>query len=424
MDKKSWQIEYPQIKNYLREKGFEDLTDIQQKAIPEILDGKSVLVTARTGSGKTLAYVIPTGILVKRRENVFGMEEELGCPKNLILLPTRELVAQVCKTYKDFGHHVRIRTRSLTGGDKSSKKQNTLKNEAFEVLISNTGKLVSALSDQEINLSKLEMLIIDEADQMFDMGFKSDLKSIIQSLPQSVQVVLFSATWHDSLNDMVKELFSSTQFEHINQGAQNQISQTIDTFNIHIGANQKVEMTKEFLDREAKGKGIIFVNKKSDILDLTNKLTSLCPRLKFIPIHGDLDPIERKKAMKEFFNEYSILIASDIAARGLNVPDINWILNFDLPFESIYYIHRCGRVGRDGKRGMVYNLITIHDQKLIKKINQAILSQDALKIESIDEKFVTRPQKSSKSIRPQSVNKAQSVKKMKIKKSPRFSRRR
>jgi len=376
------------INSYLTEKNITQLTDIQEKVIPEILKGKSVNVIAKTGSGKTLAFLLPVVDLLKNFESNYGIRlqnEERGKPLAIILAPTRELCTQLAKVTKGVSHHAKMRVRTLFGGEGTKKK--AIKFEFVDMLIATPGSLATSIKRKEIDMSEVRYLILDEADQVLELGFKRDLTAIYEACDRSlVKVGLFSATQSTALTEFVEGVFSDINFYDYNIQDKNKLTRTVRTFNIYLTETEKDKMAVAFLKNEAKGRGMIFVNKHADVDTLVEKLKIAMPKIPFYSLHGNMEAGARKKTYDQYIKSKGILVCTDIMARGIDIADLNWVLNYDLPFEAVYYIHRCGRVGRNMKDGFVYNLVTPRDSAIVSRINEAIKNQTALILNVFDEK--------------------------------------
>jgi superfamily II DNA/RNA helicase len=387
------------IKSFLDENKITKLTDIQESVIPEIMKGKSVNVIAKTGSGKTLAFLLPTIELIKNYELNLGVRNKAtdrGKPLAIILAPTRELCMQLNKVTKSVAHHAKLRVRSSLGGTGTKTKET--KHEFVEILIATPGRLASSIKRSEIDLSEVRYIIMDEADQLLELGFKKDLESIYQACDASLaKVELFSATYSDSLKSFIDSVFSDIEFFDYNVQDKNKLSRSVRTFNIYLKDDEKVKMTVAFLKNEAKGRGFIFVNKHENVDSLVLELRKQIPKTTFHSLHGNMEAGDRKKAYDNYIKSGGILVCTDVMARGIDIVDLNWVLNYDLPFEAVYYIHRCGRVGRNLKDGFAYNLVTPKDATIIARINEAIKNQTALVLTSFDEnKFKTQKIKQAK----------------------------
>jgi superfamily II DNA/RNA helicase len=376
------------VLSFLTEQKIKIPTHIQSQVIPDFLKGKSVNVVAKTGSGKTLAFALPICELLKLDEENFPLaatKENMGRPRAVILAPTRELGMQLFKVFKSVAHHAKMRVRILAGGE-GAKTNHLLARDHIDVLIATPGRLSNALKKKELNLKNTKYLIMDEADQLLDMGFRKDLVNIYGSTDSSlVHVGLFSATHSESLAEFCKTVFTDVEFAEYNMQDKNKLTQSVRTFNIYVTDKEKNQMAEAFIKNQAKGRGIIFVNKHETVDALAEALVDKFPKVKFHALHGEMEAQDRKKNYDRFLKEGGILISTDITARGMHIDDLVWVMNFDLPFEAVYYIHRCGRVGRMNAEGFVYNLVTPKDVNIVTRINEAIKNQTAMKLTSFDE---------------------------------------
>lgn len=369
------------FEGFLKENKLKAPTEVQSESIPHFLDGKNLQIQAQTGSGKTLSYLLPLFQQLKETEAQVTNQKP-GSPRALILLPIKELAIQVGEECKKISHHVKLRSRVALGGEKG-KKVSSLKTQKFDILIGGPGRIKSMLDKKEIKLDNLEFLVIDEADQLLDMGFMRELKSIRRSLTSQYQAALVSATMAEDFNMLKEEFFSGREFHSVSLLGSHGLSQTIETFNIALEYTEKNAMLSVFMKKEAKGNGIIFVNQKEKAVEVYNYMKQEKLAHNLYLSHGDISAKDRSENFKNFKATGGVLITTDMAARGIDIKSLVWILNYDLPFEAVYYIHRSGRVGRAGRSGRVYNFVTKKDQKLIGLINEAIKNQDTLMIDPI-----------------------------------------
>lgn len=373
----------PAFNYFFKENELKKPTEVQYKAIPLMLEGKSVSCVAQTGTGKTLAYALPVTKLLKDREESEGILKKTGAPYALILSPTRELASQIQSVFKGLSHFAKIRSR-LMAGSTTSLEMKKLATASFEVLVATPNRVKSALRKKELNLENLQMIIFDEADQLFDMGFKKDIDTILAASSEDIQIGFFTATMSAEIEVYLSEKFADKGVQKITFETSQQMQAKIDTFNIYVKPEEKHSMTKLFLEKTANGRGIIFCNQKNQAEDLAKYLTEKLPKAKFKLLHGDMEKVERAKSHKAFKDKkIQFLVATDIAARGLDIDDLWWIFNLGLPKKAEYYLHRAGRVARANRKGVVYNLVTERDSKWIEIINSAIKSQSSLDMDFI-----------------------------------------
>lgn len=377
------------VLSFLDEQNLSAPTKIQSLVIPDFIAGKSVNVIAKTGSGKTYCFALPISELLKvHEEDSKGGDPKalLGKPRAVVLAPTRELALQLQKVFKSISHHVKLRVRILAGGE-AAKTNHLLARDNIDILIATPGRLSSALKRKELTLKDTKYLIMDEADQLLEMGFRKDLENIYNSADSTlVHVGLFSATHSASLDEFCSTIFKDIDFASYNSEDKNKLTQSVRTFNIYLKDTEKLSMTEAFIKGQAKGNGIIFVNKHQTVDYLYHELPAKFPKIKFHALHGEMEARTRKKNYDQFLKEGGILISTDITARGMDIDQLVWVMNYDLPFEAVYYIHRCGRVGRKQAEGFAYNLVTPKDINIIARINEAIKNQTAIKLSAFDEK--------------------------------------
>ncbi len=390
---KSWQIcALSETLQFLIEKGFSEPTEIQKLAICEIKKGGNFEFFSPTGSGKTLAYLIPLCEKFKIAEKNNELKKMGSGPSIVVLSPTRELAEQITQDARSLSHHLKLKVRKIDG----PKDWTTLGKKGCDLLVGVTGNVLSAIKKGNLSLANTFALVVDEADQMLEGGFKKDLVEIKKQIRnEKAQVILMSATEGLLFVPLRSEIFGNIPFHKIAVEINHLLPQ-IETFNIFLGVKEKMPMAKEFIKKEAKGQGIIFINKKEEIEEIFNQLKESFPSKRMFFIHGGMSPKERDVAYNSFLNDGEILVASDIMARGIDLKNAAWVLNYDLPFEAIYYIHRSGRVGRGGKKGQVYNMVTSNDSEIISRINESIKGQTALKLTTIKDPFKAQKEKQMK----------------------------
>jgi superfamily II DNA/RNA helicase len=391
---------HPSLEGFFKEQGLKTATSIQRKVIPEILDRKSIIVLSETGSGKTLSYALPICSKLKQKEDQGHKNVLKGAPYAMIIAPTRELASQIHGEFKKISHHLKLRVRDLTGGDTHAKMK-SVASGSYEILIATPSRVKSALQKKELNLNQLQYVMFDEADQLFDMGFKKDLDFIIEYFDMNmVQLGFITATLPEAVENYILEKFPHVDFEKIGSTESHSPQSHIETYNVRVTPEEKNTVVKMFLDKQAQGRGIIFTNQRNQAEDLFKFLSLKNPKLKMKLLHGDLEKKERESAIRSFVEKKAqILVATDVAARGIDIQDLVWVLNYGLPKTGIYYLHRCGRVARGGKKGIVYNLVAGHDSKMIAEINAAIMNQRHLNLDIIpEEKMKPRENKIIKKV--------------------------
>lgn len=377
---------HPSLANYFEEQGLKTATLVQKRVIPEILGRKSLIVLSETGSGKTLAYALPIVSRLKEREDKGHKNTLKAAPYALIVAPTRELAGQIYQVFKGISHHLKVRVRDLTGGDTHAKMK-SVANAPYEILIATPSRVKSALQKKELNLGQLQYVVFDEADQLFDMGFKRELDFMIEYFDMNMtQFSFITATLPTEVEEYITEKFNEVEFTRIASDTSHAPQSRIETYNVKVSPAEKDMVVRMFLEKQAQGRGIIFTNQRNQAEDLYKYLSEKMPKLRMKLLHGDLEKKEREGAIRAFVEKKAqVLVATDVAARGIDIKDLVWVLNYGLPKTGIYYLHRCGRVARGGRKGIVYNLVASHDSKMIGQINEAIKNQKHLNLDMIPE---------------------------------------
>ncbi len=327
-------------------------TEIQEKCIPNINLNKNIIGIAKTGSGKTASFVLP--ILNK-------INTKFRYIQSMVLVPTRELVIQVNNSFKIFSKYLsKIITLPLYGGQKYNIQLNVLKYKYPQIIIATPGRLLDHIKNNNINLSKLNLLVLDEADEMLRMGFIKDVKKIIFHINKKCQYILFSATISYSIKKIIYSLITNPV--EINISNKINIPQSIKQYYCLVNFKVKFSTLIKFLEVETFFSIIIFVKTKSFTLELSSKIKDigyLCS-----PLNGDMNQYLREKVLNNFRKgNITILVATDIASRGLDIENVDLIINYDLPLDVECYIHRIGRTGRAGKSGKSITFIDNYKNK-------------------------------------------------------------
>lgn len=390
---------HPSLEGFYKEQGLKTPTLIQKRVIPEILNRKSIIVLSETGSGKTLSYALPIASKLKEKEDNGTKNTLKGSPYAIIVAPTRELAGQIHGVFKGISYHLKLRVRDLTGGDTHAKMK-SVAGSSYEILIATPSRIKSAIQKKELSFNQLQYVIFDEADQLFDMGFKRELDFMIEYLDlNQVQMGFITATLPEEVENYIVEKFPETNFTRIASDVSHAPQSRIETYNVKVAPAEKDMVVKMFLEKQAQGRGIIFTNQKNQADDLFKYISEKMPKLKVKILHGDLEKKDREAAIRSFVEGKSqVLIATDVAARGIDIKDLVWVLNYGLPKTGIYYLHRCGRVARGGKKGIVYNLVAHHDSKMIAQINEAIMNQKHLNLDIIPEEKMKSEKKVVKKV--------------------------
>jgi superfamily II DNA/RNA helicase len=355
----------PKVLEAITAAGYTTPTTIQAEAIPHALQRKDVLGLAQTGSGKTAAFVLPMLTLLEKGRARARM------PRTLILEPTRELAAQVHEAFETLGKQHKLTVALLIGGV-AFEPQAAKINRGADVVIATPGRLLDHMERGGLLLTGIEMLVIDEADRMLDMGFIPDIEKICKLLPFTRQTLFFSATMPPEIHRL------TTQFLHnpvrIEASAPSSSPSTIEQRLVKVphDAAQKRDALRMLLRTQTQVKnGIVFANRKTTVALLEKSLRK--HGFSVGALHGDMDQSARLKMLAAFRNnEVTYLIASDVAARGLDIPEVSHVFNFDVPIHAEDYVHRVGRTGRAGREGHAFTMVTREEAKYLRAIELLI----------------------------------------------------
>ena len=361
----------PKVLKAVEETGYETPTPIQAGAIPPALEGRDVLGIAQTGTGKTASFTLPMITMLARGRARARM------PRSLVLCPTRELAAQVAENFDTYAKHVKL-TKALLIGGVSFKEQDVLIDKGVDVLIATPGRLLDHFERGKLLLTGVQVMVVDEADRMLDMGFIPDIERIFSLTPFTRQTLFFSATMAPEIERITNTFLSNPA--RIEVARQATASETIEQGVVLFkGSRREREATeKRAVLRaliEAEGEkctnAIVFCNRKVDVDIVAKSLKKY--GLDAAPIHGDLDQSQRTRTLDGFRNgELKILVASDVAARGLDVPSVSHVFNFDVPSHAEDYVHRIGRTGRAGRDGKAMMICSSRDEKNLDAIEKLI----------------------------------------------------
>ena len=354
----------PSLIATLSEKKIFRPTEIQMNLIPQILSGKSVVGVAETGSGKTLAYALPLLHTLKKLEESGDGVTESSSPRAVVMVPTRELGEQVSKVFKSFTHTTRLRVRPALGGMALEQaKRNT--SGAFEILLATPGRLVQMLELELINLSDVRALIFDEADQMMDQGFLPDTNFVVSACPGNLQLGLFSATVSKTVQELMATVFANAQI-YRSKGSGKTVS-TLVTKNLTVEDGKRWPLLEKLLKQQTPGGTIVFANTREQCDKVAKELTD--KGYDCVIYRGEMDKNERKMNLKKFRDgKVSLLISTDLGGRGLDLDTVDRVINYHLPKEKENYLHRAGRTARAGRKGLVVNLVTERDQRLMESL--------------------------------------------------------
>ncbi len=342
------------------EAGYDEPTPIQAGAIPSVLMMRDMIGIAQTGTGKTASFVLPMiDILAHGRARA-------RMPRSLILEPTRELAAQVAENFEKYGKYHKLSMALLIGGVQMGDQVKALE-KGVDVLIATPGRLMDLFERGKILLTGCNLLVIDEADRMLDMGFIPDIENICTKLPANRQTLLFSATMPPPIKKLADKFLSNPKTIEVARPASR--NENIEQFLVKTSERGKRETLRDLLDAENVSTAIIFCNRKTTVRELAKSLQR--SRYAAGEIHGDMDQSSRIAELDRFKKgDINILVASDVAARGLDVKGVTHVFNFDAPWHPDDYVHRIGRTGRAGAKGRAFTLITPSDDEAIDNIQK------------------------------------------------------
>ena len=352
----------PQILRALNSVGYKTPTPIQAKSIPVILEGHDLMASAQTGTGKTAAFILPALNLLATPHPI----KERG-PRILVLTPTRELAAQINEAARKYGAFIKAKTTSIVGG-MPYPLQNKLLSQPLDILIATPGRLLDHMERGRINLSRLQMLVLDEADRMLDMGFIPDVKKICAAINTKHQTLLFSATLDDQISKIAKDLLHNPKKIEISHAKDKHENITQHMYFVdHL--NHKNKLLEHLLIQPGVKQTIIFTSTKRHADLLADELYNAGHKTG--ALHGDMTQGARNRTLTKFrHGDISVLVATDVAARGIDVDGITHVINYDLPKFAEDYVHRIGRTGRAKKEGVAISFVAPMDGKALRDIEK------------------------------------------------------
>jgi superfamily II DNA/RNA helicase len=368
------------------DQGYATMTPIQAKAIPIVLDGRDVMGAAQTGTGKTAAFSIPLLQRMLKHENA-SMSPARHPVRALVLAPTRELADQVAASVKTYAKHTQLRSMVVFGG--IDMKPQTLQLKAgVEVLIATPGRLLDHIEAKNCVLNQVEYVVLDEADRMLDIGFLPDLQRILSYLPKQRQTLLFSATFSPEIRRLSQSYLQEPVLVEV--ARPNATATNVEQRFYSVSDDDKRQAVRQLLKQRELSQAIVFVNSKLGAARLARSFER--DGLKTAALHGDKSQDERLKSLDAFKRgEVDLLVATDVAARGLDIADLPAVFNFDVPFNAEDYVHRIGRTGRAGASGLAVTLVTRDDIRLVADIEKLIKKKIDLDPLELDDERVHRP---------------------------------
>lgn len=355
----------PQILTALEEKGYQTPSPIQEQAIPHVLNGRDLLGCAQTGTGKTAAFALP---ILQNLMTARKSQSSKRKIRSLILTPTRELALQISDNFKEYGTHLPLRTDVIFGGVSAVPQIESLR-RGIDILIATPGRLNDLIGQGEIDLSFVEIFVLDEADRMLDMGFVHDVKKIIALLPVKRQTLLFSATMPDEIQKLIRQILHDPVEVKVAP-----VSSTVDLIDAvlyYVDKSNKRELLAYLLKNEDITSTLVFTRTKHGADRVARFLTK--SKIAANAIHGDKSQGARQKALNDFkAGNIRVLVATDIAARGIDIDELSCVINFDIPNVPETYVHRIGRTGRAGLGGRAISFCDIDEKPHITDIEKLI----------------------------------------------------
>jgi len=350
------------IKTAISKLGYKKPTDIQYKSIPPILKGEDVLAIAQTGTGKTAAFAIPILHLLQARK-VDGRSNGIKC---LVMTPTHELALQVESVFKTLGKHTRVETYCIHGGVEQEPQKEKLE-DGVDILIVTPGRMFDLLSQDSLKLNRVEILVLDEADHMLDLGFIKDIRDVMHHLPSNRQTLFFSATINEEIKNLAYSLVRNAI--RIQISPKDPVAKNIEHSVAFIAMDDKRYFLEGLITNNPDKKMLVFVRTKVRAERVKKAMARV--KIETDTIHSDREHADRERTMKNFRSgELKVLIATDVSARGIDIPNVEFVVNYDLPETSAQYVHRVGRTGRGSNKGQAYSFCSEEEKPVLAEIEE------------------------------------------------------
>lgn len=352
----------PEIKKSLERLGFKRPTDIQFKAIPSILKGEDVLAIAQTGTGKTAAFAIPIIHLLNERKRNSRRPDGVKC---IVMVPTHELALQITEVFNRLGHFTLVETLGLFGGVAQDPQIAKL-NKGVDVVVATPGRLFDLVSQGHLKLERVEVLILDEADHMLDLGFIKDIRDLLRHLPRRRQTLFFSATLDEKIKKLAYSLINSGAIR-IQISPKDPVAKNIDHFVAFVEMDDKRFFLERIINEHPESKILVFVRTKVRAERVFSALERM--EIKSQTLHGDKEQKDRLSALNDFKSgKVKVLIATDISARGIDIANVDYVVNYDLPEQAENYVHRVGRTGRGTNKGNAVSFCSTEEKPILAEI--------------------------------------------------------
>ncbi|KAA3604058.1 MAG: ATP-dependent helicase [Calditrichaeota bacterium] len=347
----------------LKEKNYTEPTSIQEKAIPLILQRNDILGSAQTGTGKTAAFAIP---IIQQIEEMSSQNERRPKIKSLIVTPTRELAIQIDENITKYAKYTRVRNTVIFGGVKQHQQVAELK-RGVDILVATPGRLLDLIGQGYINLDSIKIFVLDEADRMLDMGFINDIKKLLELLPKKRQSLFFSATMPRTIVDLSRKILRNPRKVEVSPASST--AETIQQYLYYTNKSEKRNLLRHILSEKNIQHALLFVRTKHGADRIARDLKK--HKINSAAIHGDKAQNHRQKVLSQFKNgQIKVLVATDIAARGIDIDKLKYVINFDIPDVAETYVHRIGRSGRAGEEGIAISMCEPEENSYVREIEK------------------------------------------------------
>lgn len=354
----------PELQKAVASAGYTAPTPVQEQCIPHLLNNKDILGSAQTGTGKTAAFALP----LLQRLAAHKQKPRRNTPRALILTPTRELAAQVRESIQTYGRYLKLSHTVIYGGVNQHRQVKDL-NRGIDIAVATPGRLLDLMKQGHVRLSEIEVFILDEVDRMLDMGFIPDIKRILAKMPEQRQNLFFSATMPSKLNELARSMLTNP--ERVALSHKKPTVESIKQNVVFVGAKNKNSLLVDLLNEKHVSKVLIFTQMKHAANKLAEKLNAV--GISGTAIHGNKSQAARNRALEGFKQgKFQALVATDVAARGLDVDDISHVINYDMPVEAETYVHRVGRTGRAGADGTAISFCSAEDRSYLHDIERLL----------------------------------------------------
>ncbi len=355
-----------EILRSISEQGYDTPTPIQAQAIPLVLEGRDLMAAAQTGTGKTAGFTLPILQILSTCDS--GLSLKRFKPRALILVPTRELAVQVQDSVSTYGRHLRLKSAAIYGGVSMAGQLRALK-AGVDIIVATPGRLLDHIDQRSADLSGIEILVLDEADRMLDMGFIRDIKRIIALLPKKKQSLLFSATFSDEIRGLTTGLLNNPASVEV--ARRNAPADAVTHAVYHVDRDRKRDLLIQLIDDHGWHQVLVFTRTKHGADALSDRLAKA--GIRAAAMHGNKSQAQRQRALDDFKRlKINVLVATDIAARGIDIDELPHVVNYELPSVPEDYVHRIGRTGRAGASGQATSLVCVDEHRLLRDIERML----------------------------------------------------